>query len=234
MGFIVDGVLLALIVLVVVASAKKGFVKSVMDSLALVISAIATYKLFQPVSKALYDGFVYDMVRTKLVRSIEDSYNTLSFQEKITRMTDTLPESGIRLAKSFGINIDALINTVTESTTDKELVDQFLNKVAYDAVFFIYEIVVFVIMFILLALVVKLLAKFISSILEKIPVLGTANTLLGGVLGIVKAVALVFVVCTVIYFLRGATDDANIINAVDMSKLYAFVTEKNPVINLIG
>lgn len=233
MNFIVDLVLVALIILVVAAAVKKGFVGTAIETFSVVISAFATYKIFKPVSQWVYDNIVYNMVRTKLIRSIEDSYNTLGFADKIQRMTKCLPENGVRFAKSLGINVDALISRVPAETDNKQLVDAFLTNVANEVIFFLVEVAMFILLFIVLSVVIKIVGKSFSKFLNKIPLIGFFNKLAGCVFGLVKAGAIVLVLCTVMFYLLNSSDDPNILGAINGSRIYAFVAERNPIAELI-
>lgn len=232
MNYIVDLVLVALIILVVAAAVKKGFVGTAIETFSVVISAFATYKIFKPVSQWVYDNIVYNMVRTKLIRSIGDS-NTLGFADKIQRMTKCLPENGVRFAKSLGINVDALISRVPAETDNKQLVDAFLTNVANEVIFFLVEVAMFILLFIVLSVVIKIVGKSFSKFLNKIPLIGFFNKLAGCAFGIVKAGAIVLVLCTVMFYLLNSSDDPNILGAINGSRIYAFVAERNPIAELI-
>ena len=97
----------------------------------------------------------------------------------------------------------------------------------------ITEVVVFVVLFVIFALALK----FIASMFKKandIPLLGKLNAILGGVIGLVKAFAIVYVGCTVFYFIAGMSGSGPVIDAVNGSIIYGFIMENNPIISLIG
>lgn len=232
MNYFVDLVLVALIILVVAAAVKKGFVGTAIETFSVVISAFATYKIFKPVSQWVYDNIVYNMVRTKLIRSIEDS-NTLGFADKVQRMTKCLPENGVRFAKSLGINVDALISRVPAEPDNKQLVDAFLTNVANEVIFFLVEVAMFILLFIVLSVVIKLIGNSLSKILNKLPLIGFFNKLAGCAFGLVKAGAIVLVLCTVMFYLLNSSDNPDILAAINGSRIYAFVSEHNPIAELL-
>lgn len=229
MTYVVDIVLLALAVIIIVISAKKGFVVSVMEMCSLVISAFASAKLFKPLTDAMFRGFLTDMLRTKLKNSIDDHYQLLSYTEKIQRMVDTLPESGIRLAnKIMNTDIHKTINTVSQkcaNADDPTLIDEFATKVSQYVLKPIVEVAVFIVLFVLIAIIIRLIVKAAKEVLEKIPVVGKVDVLLGGLLGAVKALALIFVLCVIMYFLYNSTKDETLIKGIGGSRIYQFVTE---------
>ena len=78
--------------------------------------------------------------------------------------------------------------------------------------------------------------SFISRLFKKvnkIPLIGKVNEILGGVIGAVKAVIVVFVACTVLYIVVGIMDENAFVEAVVNSKIYSFVCEYNPVVNML-
>lgn len=229
MTYVVDIVLAALAVFIIVMSARKGFVVSVMEMLSLVISAFASAKLFKPLTDAMFNGFLTDMLRTKLKNSIDDHYQLLSYPEKIQRMIDTLPKSGIQMAnKIMNTDINKAINSVSQKCAgadDATLIDTFATKVSQYVVKPLVEVFVFIVLFVLIAIIIRLIVKAAKNALERIPVVGKVDTLLGGVLGVVKALALIFVLCVLMYFLYISTTDETLIKGIGGSRVYQFVSE---------
>lgn len=69
------------------------------------------------------------------------------------------------------------------------------------------RIVLFLIIFTVIAIAIEALANA-SKIINRIPVISSANEFLGGILGLVKAVIIIFVVCMGIQFLISVTDNS--------------------------
>ena len=103
------------------------------------------------------------------------------------------------------------------------------NKLTY----VIAKIVVFIVLFIVFSILLKLASKVLSSLLDKIPLVGTADSVLGGVLGFVKAVIIVYVICTLCYLIVLSDNAENIKPIISDSYIYQVLIENNPVINFI-
>ena len=73
----------------------------------------------------------------------------------------------------------------------------------------------------------------LSSLLDKIPLVGTANSLLGGGLGLIKAVIIIYVICTVSYLIVISDNAENLKPIISNSYIYQFIAENNPVIDFI-
>ena len=98
----------------------------------------------------------------------------------------------------------------------------------------ITEIIVFMLLFAAICLVIRLVSNFFSDNLKKIPVVGSADTILGGVLGVVKAVVILIVVTTLMYIILSTAKADSPLVAIGDSKLYSFLSGYNPVITFLN
>ncbi len=232
---IIDIVLIVLIAVIVILSAKKGFVASCLDTLALAISGFASYKLCAPVSQWAYDLFIGDLVKTEFRQALDDMSSTLPVRDKIAGMLEALPETAIKLVESMGVSIDNLSGTVANAFTynDEQLIEAVANSVGQKIMMSITQVVVFIALFILITILVRLIANFFSNNLEKVPVVGQLDTLLGGVLGIIKAVVVLIALNVILYIVASTSEPGSSLEAIETSKIYLFLMENNPVMDII-
>ncbi len=237
MHYIIDVTLLALIIFVVYRSVSKGFIASLFDSCAVGISAVATYFLCSPVSKYVYENFVEGLMKTRLSNALENGISSnLSLTDKVLKMVEALPAGAIRLAQTAGVDLKALAQGVTSSAADtnEKLINAVVDKVAVNIMMVVVEAVVAIVLFILIAIIVKAFAKTFGKKANDIPIIGGVNKALGGVFGIVKAILILFVVCTLMYIISGSSKDENVINSVNYSKIYSIISGMNPLISIIS
>ncbi len=232
---IIDLIFVVIAIVIVISSAKKGFVASCLDAFSVVISGFISFKFFEPVAQCVYGVFVKDFMRTALVRAIEDTSKSASATEKINVMLAELPEGAVKLAQGMGINVDSLAAGINQSLSSNEdaFIAAFGDKVVYPVMIFVTEIVVFMILLVLSCLIIRAAANFFSDKLKKIPVVGNVDTLLGGVLGIIKAIVILVVVTTVFYIFLATADADSPLTVIRESQLFNFLSEYNPVISLI-
>lgn len=235
MAYIVDIAIVVLFAVVVVAAYKKGFLSTVIDTLAIGVAAVVSYMFFETVAEGAYNLLVRDLVETRFTRVLDDISSSLSIAEKVTAMIEGLPQGAVKLAEAMGVNFNALTLSMSAGSnlSDDALIDLAVEKIGHPIMINITEVITFVAMFI----VITFAMKFLAGIFKKandIPLLGKLNAGLGGVIGIVKAVAVVFVVCTVFYFIAGMSGAEPVIEAVNNSIIYKYVIEYNPIVNLIG
>lgn len=235
MAYIIDILIIALFVFVVVMAYKKGFLSTIIDTFAVAISAVVSYMFFEQVAEDVYNLLVRDLVETRFTRVIDDVSSNLSVADKVYAMIEGLPPSAVKLAESMGVNFGSLAQSISSGgeLSDKDLIALAVDKIGYTIMINITEILTFIIMFIIITLALKFLAGLFKKA-NDIPLLGKLNAVLGGVIGVVKAVAIVFVASTAFYFVAGMSGAEPVIAAINSSIIYGFIIENNPIINLIG
>lgn len=233
---IFDIVFLAIVVLVIVLSAKKGFVSSCLDTLSVAISALASYILCVPVSDKLYDFFIRDLVKTEFRQALDEMSSSISVKEKVEGMIDALPETAVKFAESVGININSVSQTIfiNGMNNDDFLIEELANTFGYKVMISLVQVIVFVILFILVSLLVRAVSNFFSYTLEKLPIVGKVNTLLGGVFGLVKGLIIIFAASIILYIAVETAETGSALQQLEGSQIYTFLKETNPIIQSFG
>ena len=231
---IFDIIVVAIILLIIVLSAKKGFVASCLDSFSMVISAFVAYVFSPKVADILYDMFIKDLVKTEFRQALDDMSSTLSVKDKVAGMIEALPETAVKLAESMGINLNNLVTGIIPSNADNEaLIETVADTLAYNIMITLTEIVVFICLFIIATLLVRFVSSFFSHNLEKLPVVGKVDTLLGAVLGLIKAVVIVFAGSVIMYIAAQTAEPGSTLEAIKSSQVYMFMDEYNPIFDIL-
>ena len=234
MNFIVDAIIIAIIAIVIVRSSKKGFVSSLIDTFAMIIATIVSYMFTPEVSQFVYDSFIKNSVSKGFEKVLDDMNTNAAVADKVDAMIASLPEGAVNLADRLGIiNLNAIgagIH-VPGVIDNNQLITTVLNDFAYNVMITITKVVVFFILFVLATLVLRMVSNFLENI-NKIPLIGKLNSTLGGVLGVAKALIIILVVCTVMYFIVSSSDNVDLVGAISDSKIYNFVTENNPLLDI--
>lgn len=234
MDFIVDAIIIAIIAVVIVRSSKKGFVSSLVDAFAMIIATIVSYMFTPEVSQFIYDSFIKNSVSKGFEKVLDGMNTNTAVADKVDAMIASLPESAVNLADSLGIiNLNSIGAGIHMSGVidDNQLITTVLNDFAYNVMITITKIVVFFILFVVATLVLRMVSNFLENI-NKIPLIGKLNSTLGGVLGVAKALIIILVVCTVMYFIVSSSDNVDLVGAISDSKIYNFVTENNPLLDI--
>ena len=233
---IIDLLLVILAIVIIVMSAKKGFVASCLDAFSVVISGFASYKFFEPVAEWVYNFCVRDLVKTTFARALDDMSSNLSFSEKVSGMIDSLPQTALKIAEGMGVNPKSLIGSINQSVASDKgaFIDVVTDKIAYNVMITITQILVFIALFVIICLLVRFFANFFSDIFKKLPLVGGVDSLLGGVLGAVKVAIVLVVVTSVLYIIFSTAEADSPLTIIGESKFYNFLAGYNPVITFLN
>ncbi len=232
MNFIVDAIIIAIIVLVVVHSCKKGFASSLVDTFSMIIASVASYFVSPKVAQFLYDYFIKNTVSRGFEKALDEINTGAAVNEKIDAMVASLPEGAVNLAQNLGlVNLNGVGIHLSGTVDNTQLISTVLNNIAYSVMTTITKVVVFFILFVLFTLALRMVSKFLEKV-NKIPLIGKLNAGLGGALGVIKAAIIVLVVCTVMYFIASSSDNLQLVSAITSSKLYNFINGINPILNI--
>ena len=233
MNYIVDIILVALVVITVGVAVKKGFITTLIETFSFLISAFAAKEISPLVSNWAYEAFIRDTVEKSFNNILSGAASGMSMQAKANELLSDIPEGMLKLAELTGTDINALASTVSaQAATNDQLVQNLIDKVVYNIVTSVSQAIFFIVLFILFTIILSIVAKLFKKV-NKIPLLGKVNEVLGGVIGVIKAVIIVFVICTIMYIVVGVMDENAFVDAVVNSKIYSFICEYNPVVKML-
>lgn len=234
MSFVIDILLVVLVGFVIYRAASKGFISTVLDTLSVFISAIVAKMFSAPVAEKCYDMFVHDLVRTRFIKVLDELSSAISIREKVLAMIDGLPPMAVKLAEASGVDMSSLANSVSVAgnATDEQIADIVVDKIGYTIMINITEVLIFLVLFILVALLIRFVSKFFENT-NKIPLVGKLNSVLGGAIGVVKAIVILVVVCTGLFIIASASDPNPLVDGINGSTIYTYLIENNPFLDLI-
>ncbi len=207
MNIILDLALVAIMVLSIVISAKKGFFKTLLSGSAFVIALLLTVALVAPVRNMLAQSVIYDTTKDSISAWISDTVMNSLPDGDITaeqlREYTVEHEDLCELINSLGMDTKVLTDGMGQNYKDgvKTAVDRFADDVAAKVAMAAVGLIAAVVLFLILFIGVKLLAKFMSAVIKKIPVLRTADGLLGAVLGLVFGILRIFAFVSVMHLM---------------------------------
>lgn len=233
MEFLLDLIFIGLAVVMVVMAAKKGFVKALFDGLSTIIAAALAYFLSEPVALKFYELVVRNVIKGKLLAAFEKYAPDLStLTEKVDLLIEQIPSGAIALASRFGFDINTISSGIVSSDIkeDEVLIESVMVNVADRVMVTIVTAIVAVVLFVVVSVALGFLIRALDSLVKKIPVVKGTNKLFGALLGVVKAVIIVFFACTVLYFIVGTSNDEQLVAVVNSSKIFEYISNVNPIL----
>ncbi len=195
MSIIIDVIVLGIVLAFFFIGRHRGFIKELVSLVSFALALILAALLSGPVATFAYDTF-FD-------KSITDSISTTieaNVDEEVGELMVHIPDEIKDAAKSLGVDIDKIIdNNIGETTEDTALrvAEALSQKVARPIVTNLLRVVLFIILFFVFKILIGFIGKLLD-IVSHIPVLDTANAILGGIFGILRGIIVVLLICYVL------------------------------------
>ena len=103
MSIILDVILIAIFAAYVITAAKKGFVRTLLELVAVVAAIFLSFQISPVISQTVYDGFVEKEIVATLEEQISENVDALSVTEKANAVLDSIPDFAV--IKPVGITI---------------------------------------------------------------------------------------------------------------------------------
>lgn len=230
MSIILDVILVAIFAAYVITAAKKGFIRTLLELVAVVAAIFLSFQISPLASQTVYDGFVEEQIVNALEEQISENIDSLSVTEKTNAVLDSIPDFAVSLASSAGVEISDIKAQISAQKFDSQnLAQSLVDKIAEPIVVGALTIIIFILLSLVLMLVLKIAAKYISKLFD-IPLVKSVNKSLGGVLGAIKGALVVVVICTALRFIFGGGEGEFAV-AVNDSFVIGLLDEINPLID---
>lgn len=233
MTLVLDIILAGIFIVLVVSAAKKGFVLTVLEVVAIIAALFCASYISEPIAQTSYDMFI----KSSVVKTVNAEISEKAVPANLGDVAfEAIPDYAVNFAECAGIDTQSVkisINNTISKAVQNGKTDEIGEKVEENCVRPIavpaIRIILFFILFVILLLVFRLIAKAVSKMVQ-IPVVGTLDTVLGGVIGALRGAAVLIIVSTVfVTMLSGGDSDFAV--AVRESKVIEFVNGYNPFID---
>lgn len=202
---ILDLIAAAIVVLSFIVNLRRGLVKSVWKITALVLTIVLVIALKTPVVNYLAGtdmaNRIYKSVSDSLTVELENPLNEVNTDEEAAQ-SGTIPP----------YLMEQMLKTVnSDSDNINSAIEKGMDELARRLTMLMLKIIAVIGLFI----IIRILLMAVFIVLDgasKLPVIGHANALLGGILGIINALAIIYIVCAVLSLLSVSSDIQNLIN----------------------
>ena len=204
MSYVLDLVVLAIVAVFALLSAKKGFVRTIIEIVGFVVVILLANNVSPMISDYTYDKFV----EPAIISSVEN----MQVGDSVTDFSlDNMPPFiGTILGENF--DIASFQNTINENINNgiKSAVTSASQTVVKPVVTGIFDLIFMLIITVVLLFVVNFLAKVINKLFS-FSLVGKANKILGAILGIIKGVVVSSIFSTIISLIVPLTKEGFLI-----------------------
>lgn len=197
-----DIVVSVIIVAAYVIGSRRGLVKTVWNAVSWIAAVAAVFLLIQPAVEVVQKTPVADNLNAKIYTMM---------QEK--------PEESIQRES-------AMPKFMTENT---DIIDSISEKTAEDITVLVLKIAVGLSLFIIIKLVLLILFAVINAI-SRLPFVNSTNKLLGGLLGVVNIMFVIYALCAAITLM---TDNEEIFGIINSSYVIKYFYDNNILMQLM-
>ncbi len=227
MSIILDVILITVFAAFVFTAAKKGFMLTLLELIAVIVALALSYQFSPTVAQAAYDGIVKDSMIETVEVQLDEGLNISSSTAQAEVIITAIPDFMVDFATSVGVDLETVKAQISsEKFSAENLATELVEKIAQPIVVGALTVVFFLLLSAVLLFVLKWLAQILSK-LFKLPLIGTVNKVLGGVLGGCKGVLVIVFICTFLEILF-SNGDNEIANAVNNSYVIGLLDNVNP------
>lgn len=233
MTLVLDIILAGIFIVLVITAAKKGFVLTVLEVVAIIAALFCASYISEPIAQGSYDMFL----KGNIIKAVNSEIDEKTTSANIGDVAfDAIPQYAIDFAECAGIDTASvkigISNTISKAVQNgkfdeigEKVEENCVRPVAVPAI----RIIMFFVLFVVLLLVFRLVAKAVSKAV-KLPLVGTLDTVLGGAIGALRGAAVLLIISTVfVTMLSGGNSEFAV--AVRESKIIGFVNGYNPFID---
>lgn len=227
MGIVLDLIIIAIILIFCLISAKKGFVKTVVEAVGIVAAIILSFTVSSPLAGTTYDKIIEPPILSAV--SVE---TTESSQTAVQNMWDSMPKFIVKNADRLSLNSESITQSFGEDisqgveTAVKSASQNVVKPIAVKILGIIYSVIIFVVLWVIFRFLAKIINKLFSFSL-----VGKANRILGGIVGILKGTVIALVFSLVISVIVSFTQNGFLIftpQNIDSSYIFKLLTEIAP------
>lgn len=221
---IFDGIIVLIFVICIIDGRKKGFVRTILSLLSVVISVVIAQHFSGPIAAWANDNFAEQAVTAYVETYIEDSFVNNGLEPDTESLfSENIPDEVTELLEKYGVSLssvdDEAVNAIERLS--KNVAEKVLDVVLLP----ILEAIVFLLIYIVSSLILSILTGIVCKVFE-LPVIKNLNKLLGGILGAVKGVIVVAalsVFCIIVSRLAAGNEIAD---ALSQTKLINIIGEE--------
>lgn len=216
-----DLIVVGVIVLAFFVSARKGLVKSVWKIAALIITIALVTALKTPMVNYLSETTLYDKIHTSISDRLSlDDYHSITENDENTADEGDekffVPEFIVKdMIKSGEMEVISAMDNGADVLAQK-LTDLAIQIIATVALFIIIRIF--------------LMAAFmVLDGMSKLPLINQANALLGGLLGVVNILAVIYIACALLSLFA----KSEVVGLIEQSYIVKYFYNYNILLQLI-
>lgn len=224
MSIIIDLIVIAIIIIMALISAKRGFVRVAVEVVGFIAAIIVATTFSLSLANTTYDKVIEPPILNSITNVAGENVS-----QTVDATWEALPNFIKNNSEKFNVSKDDIGQNISLNAqqnikeTTKSVLEHSVKPIAVNILKMLYSVIIAVV----LIIVVKFLAKFINKLFS-FSVVGKLNSTLGGILGVVKGLVAAWLFCTIVYLIISFTKNGIwIFNAenIENTTVFKFLAE---------
>lgn len=191
MSFLLDIVLIAICLAIVILATKRGFVRSLMGFVSKLVALVVAYTFTPALASFLKTKYFMDALVSNISTTLR-SYVCINGEYNFSALSENLPKPVSDLLARYNVTSETISECVSSAKDGGEAALESVSRAIADPVVtMISTAAAFILIFAVSCLALWIVTAVINSAF-KLPVLRTANTVMGFAFGVCSAVLVLF------------------------------------------
>lgn len=231
-GYVLDGIILAVCLICVLIGVHRGFIRSVVHFLGSVIAAVLSSVLGGMLAQWLFDAMFREALIQKINTTIMGLGGDVSIQSA-QQIISSLPDFLVRALEEAGITAASISGGIAaQSGQAAAAITDYLAPVFVSFL----KVLAVIVLFFLMMILVRALATMVGRML-RLPIIHQLDGLLGGIFGFLLAVFSVWIAIAAVLVFTPMLDpfaSAQVDSVLDSSIIAGLFVQMNPLKGLFG
>lgn len=224
MGTVIDLLLVAVLIILVIFGARKGFARTLFSFLAKIASVIIAYVVSDMYADVVYEKFFKESVVGALESNVDSTLASGDISMQISSVWENLPDFLKRIGEAFLIDPLAINGQIDDINLSGEIASSLEQVFAGPLATVVCRIVLFALVSFISSILLSVIVNLICKVV-RLPVLRSADKLIGAALGLLNGLVSVFIISFVFTIVSGfITNEAftEIVNSSYIINIFAY------------
>ncbi len=225
MGTVIDLLLITVVIIFVVMGARKGFARTLLSFLAKIASIIIAYFVSDMYADVVYEKFFKESVVGTLEANIDSTISSGKLSEQIMSVWENLPDFLKGIGDVFRLDIMAFKGEIDDISLSEGMATSLEQTIAGPLAIAVCRILLFALVSFVASILLSIIVNLICKVVQ-LPVLRSANKLLGAILGLMNGLICVFIIsfiCTIASGLIVSDAFAEAVNSSYIINFFAYL-----------
>lgn len=209
---------------------RKGFLRIVLTTLALVLTIVLAGILATPFTKWIKTTFI----GTSVERSVE-KYVDKKIDDSTAAIIDRVSEAQTKVIDALPLP-KFLRDDIEEKNVDSQYrlmgVNNFKDYLSTRLSDMLIKAISYIILMVLIYIIIRIILRVIG-VIGRIPILRGINRLLGALLCLVEGVLVIYILCILVTAISGTSWGQSVVNVINQSKFLQFFYNKNLLMEVL-